>query len=688
MANMMDQYRELITDSLFEEAFLLLEQNVNKIDDLITRNKHIRDFFTSIFEDDFFNEIIDRGVLFPVAHETVKALFQKEFLKDTIKKFGNYVDAEKVSVMFVFLLQNNEFDSAKALLPFFNNNITGFPKTLNEIIENKNLNALDFMCSNMSNIHFNEGALLRTSSEMNSDTLRLLVEKYKFDINEQSKDDGFNLVHTLVSDKNLKNFKFIVDNYGNQINWAAKAQVGKNKQSYSVLDLVDLTAMHADYYSIILDDLSLKGTIVDRIATTLLLNDKILDQCCHNDVYTKLFSHPNFDPQISNMKQDHLLYGLLSAIGTKAKQQNDTSAKNYLEVLNCFLHTYVGDQTDTVNEAVNFHVVGAAVQVAKLSESKIAVDAAGLIIRRYKQYINKPNPSGELPIGQVEKDSPIYRLLLNNGAIPAEPEPGFWNVIARMMPGNKKKESFNSVVENTEKAVPTSSGNNNLISVRNKMREDFRAMRGCIANPLCDPIIKFKCENMFLKSERLVNLMERYNITQSYEDLIFLGKNFSDYLKNSLESYVAVCEATVDFSDENRKSEKLEKVKNQCLSHVELLAEQLDLISQNIANEAEGNATRNLNVRGRFLENRFQSYKDLGIDAILDKNKTNIYPNMKNGDGIDKIKELLNNPENNTPVSAPSINQAKDISQQIVNILGDNEEEMEVNSKPSRKNKM
>jgi hypothetical protein len=259
------------------------------------------------------------------------------------------------------------------------------------------------------------------------------------------------------------------------------------------------------------------------------------------------------------------------------------------------------------------------------------LDAASLIIRRYKQYINKPNPDGRLSIESTSKDSNAYRLLVNNGALTAEPEPGFFNALSRMMGGRKReldkqremiiergKESLNNVVD-----AVSGNGNTSLIALKNQMREDFRTMRNYLGHKLCDPSIKFKCENMFLKSERLVNLMEKYNITKSYEDVLFLGKNFSEYLKESLKAYIAVCEATSDFSDQDKKFEKLESVRKKCLSQVELLAEQVELINQNISAEAEGNALRNLNIQGRFLNNRFEGVgNDLGLGEAISKNIT------------------------------------------------------------------
>lgn len=681
------KYRDLIDDSLFEEAYMLLERDSKELENknqLIERNKLIRDFFVAIFEDDYFNEIIDRGVLLPVAQETTKALFNKDFLKEQIKKFPNYVDEDKIGIMFVFLVQNHDFAEAQSLLPWVNKNITNYPSTINKIIEDKNTKALEFISRNMENIHFNEGALLRSCSDMSPDILRIMIDDLKFDINEQSKNEGINLMHTLLIEKNVKNFAFIVQHYGDKIDWSAKALFNKGKSQLSVLDLVEASGYYSEFYNIILDDLSLKETIVDKIGSVLLTNRKAIDQCANSVVYEKLFSHNNFNPKTTDLQQNHLIYGLLSEIGKTSFAGDYTLSKHYYNMLNTFLHTYVSHD-DNVEDAPQYNVVGAAINVVEkleshftasqkdLSNAKVALDAATLIVRRYKQYLNKPNPDGRLTLELTVKDSNAYRLLVNNGALTAEPEPGFFNALTRMMGGkNREIDKQRAMIiergrESVTKDVENVTGNNSVNNLKNQMREDFRTMRGYIGHKLCDPSIKFKCENMFLKSERLVNLMEKYNVTKSFEDMIFLGKNFSEYLKESLKAYIAVCEATHDFSDTNMKYEKLEIVRKKCLSQVDLLAEQVELINQNISAEAEGNALRNLNIQGRFLRNRFDTPgNDLGLGNIISQNITdNEKPKMNA-----QLKE-----EDSTTKEQANVQEESN----VIDVM---------NSLPSRKNKM
>lgn len=689
------KYRDLIDDSLFEEAYMLLESDSKVLENqnqLIERNKLVRDFFVGIFDDEYFNNLIDRGVLLPIAQETAKALFTKSFLKEQIKKFPNYVDEDKIGIMFVFLVQNHDFSEAKDLLPWVNKNITTYPTTINKIIEEKNTKALEFLCRNMENIHFNEGALLRSCSDMSPDILRIMIDDLKFNINEQSKNESINLMHTLLIEKNVKNFAFIVQHYGDKIDWSAKALFNKGKSQLSVLDLVEASGYYSEFYNIILDDLSLKDAIVDKIGSVLLTNRKAIDQCANSNVYEKLFSHNNFNPKTTDLQQNHLIYGLLSEIGKSSFANDFPLAKHYYNMLNTFLHTYVSHD-DSIEDAPQYNVVGAAINVVEkleshftasktdLSKAKIALDAATLIVRRYKQYINKPNPDGRLSVEITVKDSNAYRLLVNNGALTAEPEPGFFNALSRMMGGKTREIDKQRAMiiergrESLTQSVEEIAGNSSINGLKNQMREDFRTMRGYIGHKLCDPSIKFKCENMFLKSERLVTLMEKYNITKSYEDMNFLGRNFSDYLKESLKAYIAVCEATHDFSDTNMKYEKLEIVRKKCLSQVDLLAEQVELINQNISAEAEGDALRNFNIQGRFLKNRFDtSGNDLGLGKLITKNiNDNEKPRMKEELKEERVPEttIENEVKKETIVEEDKFN--------VIDVMG---------SLPARKNKM
>ena len=627
MKNEMNQYIELFNDTLFDEAFLLLDQNVRAMDDIIAKNKHIRDFFAVIFDIEFFNELLESDRMLAFSQSFVGNIMTKNSLQEMGKKLNNFVNAEKTSIMFSYLLQNNEFEKSKFLTQFFQPNLEKFPKTLEQIVTEGNHDAINFICENMKNIHFNEGALLRVCSDMSTKTLKMLIEEYHFDINEQSKQTGDNLVTALIKDKNVKNFKFVVDNYGDQINWNLSISKKGNNQSY--FDIIDRSEVSLEYYDILLNDLTLKSSQVTRIAQSIFSTTDTLVNANQTNILDKLFSHPNFDNKLFNLGQHYLLYGLLVKIEVNAAS-NPRATTEYIKALDSYLDNH---SEDTVPESTEFHIVGAALHIALLADKKMndkiigekvckeIFDATTSVLHRFPQYINKPNPNGLLPIMQVEKDSILYRLLVNEGAVPLEEETGFWNSLMRF--GRKKPMVNEALLAQAQREANTRNNNQNqpatqLGSLREQMREDFREMRGLIANPLCAPSIKFKCENMFLNADKLAMMMEKHKVSNAFEELHFLSENFSNYLKKSLTYYITLCEATDDLASEDKKNSKLENAKNQCEQQVDLLKEQLQLISDNVFADVEQMAATNLRVQGRYLKERLEgTSKNISYDERL-----------------------------------------------------------------------
>ena len=107
---------------------------------------------------------------------------------------------------------------------------------------------------------------------------------------------------------------------------------------------------------------------------------------------------------------------------------------------------------------------------------------------------------------------------------------------------------------------------------------------------------------------KLTQTMLHYNIKPTYEDSHFLSENLSKYLTKSLSSYLTLCKAAEDFTvlnDKNSnetKENKLNNAKKQCEEHIDLLTEQLVLISENAAMYVSENAQKELNVTGRVIK--------------------------------------------------------------------------------------
>lgn len=614
------EYIKLLDDALYEDAFLLLEKNINLVESKIEQRKQIREFLTIV--NDKFDDILEEGRLVVFSSEFVHAFRDLPFLEESAKKLNTIFEPERVALMFSKLVSNNEFNNAKFLLPYFSKNIEAFPKTVNAVIDEKNTDGLRFLCENMDNTHYNNGEILRKSANMPVQTIISLVEDFDFDINETDINVRSSLMSEIVTSKNVRGFKGLVDKFGDSINWG---QVFSTKAGTTIFDFIDATKIPLQFYSVLLAKDDLKQTYVERIGQTLFESDEMVKSASNTDVYDRFFSHPNFDHASFNLGQGYCLYGLLARMGLSASEDyKKPVAKAYVKIIDSFLNARTDDE---MPQATNLHIVGAAVYVAKESQSQETVDACGLILRRYKHYVNKPNPDGKLPITQVEENSAIYRMLVNNGAITPKPPPGFWASVATSVGLMKRSNIEDEIraqqlrdeeeVRNRQVKAPTNFGS--LNAVKTEMRDNFREMRDTLSNHLCDPVIKMRCENMFLKSENLVTKMEKYKLTNSTEDVYFLSQTFSTYLSKSLKSYMKVCEAAVDFGRNETIDSKLEKAKKDCLEGIGLLEKQLDLIVNNVSSEVENSAQSGARVNRKFLENRLDNSDRLNdLEKSLD----------------------------------------------------------------------
>lgn len=596
-----EQYQELLGQNMFEETYQLLERNTSAIQDTIEQKKHIKEFFNLVWDN--FESILDKNKQSSFTKTTVESLTNMPIFSDVSKKLDLFMDDLHLSLMFSISVLGNQFDNAKYLLSFINNkNINYFPNTVDEVVSQENVQALNFLCENLKNIHYDNDELLRVCASMPSETLVSLIDNYEFDINSTNKDTGLNLMQILVSNKNTRSYKLLTKKYADSINWSQIVKLDNN-QSATLFDFIDETQMYVEFYGPLLDNKGLNLPQIERIAQSLFQTDQTVMTYSHTDLYNKLFDHPSFNPKTINLQQGHALFALMGRVGVAAQIENSENlARAYYEIVQSYVATR---HEEDLPHGVSYHVVGAAVYITRQSKDnpQVLLDLCSLIFKNYPKYINEPNPNGMLPITQVEKDSPVYKLLLNNGAINPEPPPSFWNSVLSW--GKKKKVEVQPARENTTPAKETQ--DNSFEFLRSKMRDDFRQMRETLADPLCDPIVKMRCENMFLKSDNLVMKMGKHNIQNAYEDVHFLSQNFSKYLKQSLESYIKVCQATVDFAQEDKRDEKLNSAKNQCLEQVGLLETQLNLITQNTFSSAEASSLNDMRVQTKFLEERLQT---------------------------------------------------------------------------------
>lgn len=585
----MRDYIELIEDSLYEETFELLEKNASSLTDMIEQKRYVRSIFGGLFEEDFFVSVLKEKKWGLLANAMSHAL-DRPFFSEMKNKLDIVIDTEKAEKLVSILILENKIDAAKTFLPYAGKDLSHYVGTVDGIINSNSLDALKFVCENFDNIHFNFDELLAKSCNMKTDAIKMLIDDFGFDLNTQSRLSN-NLLMGMIKSNNLKNFEWVNRNYGDKLNY-------NNEKIYEYIEKNTLT----EFYGVMLLNPYLKQVSLEKIGN-YLFNGKNIENLYQTDIYEKFFVHKNFNDQSFTLGQGYFLYGLLSKMGMAAKRDGNDVARYYLRILDTYLNTLA---SDSIPDSPEFHIVGAAVHVAKIGECQSTTEACTLVMHRFGKYINKPNPSGVLPISQVEKDSALFRILVNNGAVPPEPEPTFWSSVLNIFKGKKE-----ATIPSQEIDKPYQSGGKFSIPViRVKMRNDFRAMRQYLAGESCDSTIKIKCENMFLKADKLSAVMEKNNLTSFTDELHFLSENFSNYLMQSLKAYTDLEFTTRNLDGEEEAAKKIENAKRICLNHVDLLTEQLDLITNNISNGLSDGAMSQLKVRSKFLEERFNQSID------------------------------------------------------------------------------
>jgi len=620
MSRELRTYMELIEDSLFDETFQLLEKQASKIEDDIEQKRYIRNVFNYLFDEDTFVGLLEENKWGNLG-KAISTALERPFFEDIKNRLGTVLNVDEASKVSSVLILENDFKSAETFLPYANKDLSIYNSTLTEIIESNNIAALKYVCKNFENIHFNSDELLAMCSNMKTEAIEMLIEDFDFEITTQNRLEK-NLAVNMAIDRNIKNFEWLNKHYGDKINYGQEIL-------FSLIEKNDPVG----FYGVMLGNKNLKQPQLEKVGN-FLFNPKSVDKLSQTDLYEKFFHHKNFDDQMFTLGQGYFVYGLLSKMGLSAKKEGNDSSRKYVRILDTYLNSVV---SDSIPDSPEFHVVGAAVHVAKIGDCQSVTDACVLVMRRFGQYINRPNPSGLLPINQVEKESPLFRILINNGAIPPEPEPTFWGNVFNIFKGKKEEKVYQPIRQEKVSKQSDSFNNkesNSITSIRIKMRSDFRTMQEYISDNSCDPVIKMKCENMFLKADKLSMVMEKNNLTSFVDELHFLSENFSNYLKQSLKAYSNIVENSSKLENDEVTSNKVEKAKKICMEHVDLLTEQLNLITSNISNGLNDGALTQLKARGKFLEERFnQSLDDFQTEdnsETKDDGIVQIRPKKKN----------------------------------------------------------
>jgi hypothetical protein len=582
-SNELQKYQQLIDEAFFDEAFQVLTQEVSKIEDVIEQKRVIRMALSYPLQENKIIQLANKNQLNELA-TAMNKIFDKPNFEDLKGRLSTIISNKEASKIVSVATIENNFDVAKTFLPYAMKDLSVYKATIETITNANNVEALRFMCANFDNIHYESGELLARAADMKPEALKMLIDEFNFDFNTQNRPEC-NLALNLITQGNTKNFEWLNKTYGAKINY-----------NFDLIYKLIEKENNIEFYSIMLGNPNLKQVHVEKIGN-YLFTPKVIDTQSHNEIYEKFFTHKSFDDQTFALGQGYFIYGLLSKIGNVAKRESNDTVRNYVRVLDAYMTTL---EEDTIPDSPEFHIVGAAVHVAKVGNTSGTNEACVSVLRRFPRYINKPNPSGMLPIQQVDKDSFLHQMLVNNGAVAPEPEPTFWTNVLSVFKGKKDKKEV--AMEESQSTSETKPQDTSIGVIRIKMKNDFRTMQDYLLDELCDPSIKMKCENMFLKADKLSMVMEKKNMNSYGDELHFLSENFAKYLKSSLKAYIELSHAAYAL-DNNPK--KLEEARKLCMEHVNLLTEQLDLITSNISNGLSQDALLELKASGKFLEDRF-----------------------------------------------------------------------------------
>lgn len=575
------KYFDLIEDGLVLEVFEAITLDSSSLT-VMEKKKFISEIVSFLFSPSIFSIFLEQNLILYLIKGLMIQCESAEW-EDLYDHVLSNIGQEEISKAFSILVLSGMLIQAELLVKYIDQDLSKYPTTIKTLISEKNEIALNFLLSTLKNIHFSSDEFLRYCSSLSTSFVINLIDNYNFDYNKTSP-TGSCLLSLAVENKNIYLFSDLIEKYGLNINFS-------NDSVYSSIE----RSHYFEFFNILLKNTNLKAAHIERIGL-YLFSDGVPEQLYRTDIYVNFFKHPSFDDHLFNLGQGYFLYGILSKLGIIAKKISPESSKPYFHILSEYLSTLKDNNYPFSPE---FHIVGAGVQVAKVCESQPTTDALVLLLRKFKPYINSPNPNGILPINQVEKNSSLYQILLNNGAT-LPPRSSIFSFFTNAFSKSSTSNAVASPVEYTKGIEEISLS---AVNIRSKLKSDFVMIKDIIDSKGFDFEIKIKCENLFLRSEKLALIIEKHSLASFTNEIHFLSENLSNYLLKSINTYN-------NLSAIKEESDNIDKLKQICLSHINLLTEQLELIIDNVATTIEDDALNQLNIRTKFLEKRFETEID------------------------------------------------------------------------------
>lgn len=573
------EFCDLMEDGLPEHTFELLDKKLKNIESVVDKKIYMKNLFSYLFAPSNVKYWLEINQLLLLS-SGLRNWCSKQLDIDIGSVLVNSISKDTASIIFSRFVLNNDFTNASFYLDYAYDDLSKYKISIIDMIDKPDVSGINFMLSNLSNLYFENGILLFYSAK-NTEIASLLLDKYRFDINTVC--NGISFISKVVEVNNLNLFKILLSRHHTALNFT-------DDSIYNNI----LNTKNFDFITPLLTCSDVKSPQIKRIYEILFSGD-IPDKLAYTQVYSALFNNPLFDHHIMNLGQGYFIYGLLSKLGVVSKKLGADYAKCYVHILDDYLSS-IKDQY--MPDSPDFHVVGAAVHVAQICHTQPTIDALTLVVRKFPNYLNKKNPNGFLPLEQVQSSSSIYQILLNNGAKKEITTTSIWGYLKSFF--IKKEHAIDVETESMYPVVKNNSSSSiSTYNVREQIRLDFNQIQQIIDVDGFDFELKILCENMFLLSDKLSILIENNPEIDFTTELHFLSQNFSNYLSKTLSTYVKFIKSN------SYTPEQAENTKRIALKHINLITDQITLLTNNISSLLHDDTMNDLEIRTKFLESKF-----------------------------------------------------------------------------------
>lgn len=611
-------YQSLINSSLYKEAFILLNQNLKNVEHI--QKSLIVDEFLKIYLNNYNLKLINEAHSKSYILALVENMKDNQVLCDFNEKISLMINENDKNNIFKNLVLSNDNENALFVKKILNINsdLSKHVDLLIDLSAKDNYEAVNFLCQEMDNIHFNNGAFLRILSNRSIKINELLLIKYSFDLTEFSDKTNFNFLSFLIDDNLFDKFAYFINKnyekidfnlvYGGEdtkvlfdfieknsreINSIEKLSshkglkyktYNKKQENSTLFDLIENSPNAIKFIESLLKQENLNVFLINKIKTILMNNPKVRSEGVNREVFKSLFSHKNF---IFDNEEDRSIffYSIINKMGNFMYYDKEKEANEYALIA----QNYSACSVEKLPVGKNNHALGAMISIlVEISTEKeisnfskeLLIDCMKTFLSKEPELVNTKNPNGKYPVLMTE-NSDIYNFLLTNEAIPRNPNTGVINFIKLFFNLYKPSVNESLIKDYFEKRKTISYVDNNDVLNASILESKFSEILNNLDSSKIDDELIEKIKNIYTKSKDIAKRIDDNNVKNLHQEIHFLKNNTPDYIKRSIDIYVNTYELNKSFGEVSEAS-KIEKAKKECLEQLEILNNSLDKINKNV----------------------------------------------------------------------------------------------------------